>query len=176
MMTDVPYLPRIPLHDTQICANELGKVRFVNNQQIALCYARSAFPRYLVSAAHVYYVDNEVRQLPAVVRSQVVPSTFNQQDLGIEFAMQVCERSEILTDVFPNSSMRTASGLDGAYAFGRKGFVASEELAVLTGEDVVRDGGDVVLVAERKAQREHQGRLAGTDWSASYRHQLSRRP
>lgn len=42
-----------------------------------------------------------------------------------------------------------------------------KELAVFPREDVVGHSSDVVLVAKCEAQGEHQGGLAGADWSTS---------
>ncbi|KAK0776223.1 hypothetical protein LTR91_023256 [Friedmanniomyces endolithicus] len=113
--------------------------------------------------------DDEIRQLPTIIRRQIIPSALNQQDLGREFPVQIRERREVGGDVLAHRGVRTAACLDGPDALGGEGVVARQELAVLAGEDVVGDGGYAVVVAEGEAEGEHQGGFAGADRSVDSR-------
>jgi len=83
----ISHLPRVPLHYAQIRAYELCQIRLVHNQQITLRDARSSFPWYLVPSTDINYVHDEIRQLAAIVRSQIIASTLYQQYLRVELAM-----------------------------------------------------------------------------------------
>lgn len=83
--------------------------------------------------------------------------------------------------------MRTSARLDGTDATGREGFVPREKLGVfavatqkispvhgsmgivedlgLPRENIVRHCRNTILISQGMAQREHQRRLAGPDWS-----------
>src|SRR5207245_2091024 len=56
--------------------------------------------------------------------------------------------------------VRTTAGLDADDALGHEGLVPNQELRVLLGVDVVRHHRDLVLPAQRAAQRQGQRGLA----------------
>ena len=58
-------------------------------------------------------------------------------------------------------------GSGGAYAGSWQRAVSVQEVRVLAREDVVRDGGDGVVVAQALAEGEHEGRLARSYRSAT---------
>lgn len=160
------HLPCISLHDTQVRAHSLRQIRLVHHQQIALRDSRAALARHLVSAADINHVDDEIRQLPTVVGGEVVPATLNEQQIRAKLDMQILERRQIRTNVLAHRGVRTAARLDGADAVRGQGLVLGEELGVLAREDVVGDGGDVVLGAQGVAQGQHEGGLAAADGAA----------
>ena len=72
----IALLLTVPRHHLQRRANRLGQLRLVDDQQVSLRDARSAFPRDLVPAADVDDVDDEVGELPGEVSGEVIPAGF----------------------------------------------------------------------------------------------------
>jgi len=121
-----------------------------------LCYAWSTLSRDLVSTGYVDYVDDEVGEFARVVCSEVVAAGLDEEEVGVEFVVEVREGQEVGGDVFADGGVRTTSCLDGYDALTvalklclvcklacgpglrRKSIVLSQEFAVLSGEDVVR--------------------------------------
>ncbi|KAI6777083.1 hypothetical protein HG530_001028 [Fusarium avenaceum] len=124
---------------------------------------RATLPRDLVAAAHVDNVDDEIGQFATVVRCEVVASGFNEQQIGVEFAVQVFQCCEVLGDIFSDRSVWAAASLNGADARRWKGLVAGEELCVFTGEDVVCHGGKGVFLSKGEGQSKHEGSLSGAN-------------
>lgn len=58
--TSLPHLPAVPLHDTEIGSDGLGKIALVHDQEIALGDAGTALSRDLVTARDVDDIDDEV--------------------------------------------------------------------------------------------------------------------
>lgn len=89
---------------------------------------------------NIDHVDNIIRQLPRIIRRQIISSTLNQEQLTLEFRLQSFKSTHICTDVFANSSMRTASSLDGEDSVDGKGTILDQKFLVFAREDVVCDG------------------------------------
>lgn len=49
---------------------------------------------------NAYHVDNEVRQLPGVVRRKIVATTFDKEHFGVELTMEIFESLKVRADVF----------------------------------------------------------------------------
>ncbi|KAH6603932.1 hypothetical protein Trco_007378 [Trichoderma cornu-damae] len=162
-MAPLSHLSRIPLHDAQVGAHGRGQIRLVHHQQVALRDAGASLPRHLVAAADVDDVDDEVGKLAAVVGRQVVAARFDEQQVRVELGVEILQGGEVGGDVLAHGGVRAASGFDGADALRGEGGVAGEKLGILSGEDVVCDGGERELVSEGEAERQHQGRLARTN-------------
>lgn len=161
-MGDLPHLPCISLHDTQVCTNKVCQISLVHDEQIALGDAWPSFSRNLVASADIDDIDDVVSKLATVICSQVVTARLDEQQFSVELAVQVGEGGEVGGDVFSDGSMGAASCFYGGDSLSRQSIMAGEELAVLAGEDVVCDGGDAVLVTEGETQCKHEGRLART--------------
>lgn len=148
---DLPHLPRVPFHNAKVSTHNFSQIRLVYDEQIALRDARAALARDLVATAHVNDVDDEVGQLATVVGSKVVAAALDQQQFRLEFAMQILQRRQICRNILTYRGMRAATRLNCPYPLGRQCVVARKELAVLTGEDVVRHSSNTVVVTERVA-------------------------
>ncbi len=155
------YLIRLALHEIYIRTDGVGKIAFIDHEQIAPRYAGPAFSGYLVAARDVDDVDDKVGQLPRVVRRQVVAARLDQQQIRAELGVQPLQGEQVGGDVFADGGVRTAARLDGDDALGRQGAVFGQELGVLAREDVVGHGRDVVLAPQGQAEFEHERRLAG---------------
>ena len=159
----IPHPPSIPLHNLHIRPHRLRQINLVHNQQVTPRDPRPPLPRHLIPTRHVNDIDDEIRQLPTVIRRQIVAPALNQQQIRGEPAVQGLQRVQVRADVFAHGGVGAAAGLDGLDARGREGGVPGEELGVLAREDVVGDGGDAVGVAQGEAEGEHEGGFAGAD-------------
>lgn len=159
----IPHPPSIPLHNLHIRPHRLRQINLVHNQQVTPRDPRPPLPRHLIPPRHVNDIDDEIRQLPAVIRRQIVAPALNQQQIRGEPAVQGLQRVQVRADVFAHGGVGAAAGLDGLDARGREGGVPGEELGVLAREDVVGDGGDAVGVAQGEAEGEHERGFAGSD-------------
>ena len=85
----------------------------IYDQQITASDSRTALPWYFVSASDINHIDDEICQLPTIIRSEIISSAFNQQQIRCKLAMQLLERKQVGRDVLTNSCMWAASGLNG---------------------------------------------------------------
>ena len=74
-----PHPARITLHHAQIRPDRLGKIDFVDDQQIRTRDARPTLPGHFVPARDVNHVDDEIGQFAAVVRGEVVAAGFDEE-------------------------------------------------------------------------------------------------
>jgi hypothetical protein len=156
------HAARIAVHHLQRGADHRREVDLVDDEQVALGDAGAALARDLVARRHVDHVQREVGKLRAEGRGEVVAAGLDQDQVQAgETPVEPRHRLEIDGGVLADRGVRAAAGLDADDALGRERLVPHQELRVLLGVDVVRDRGDVVLVAQGAAQRQHQGRLAG---------------
>lgn len=156
----LPHLPRVPVHDIQIRADNLGEIGLVDDQQVALCDARASFPRDLVAAADVDDVDDVIGEFTGVVSGEVVAPGLDEEEVGVELGVEVLEGGEVGRDVLADGGVGAAAGLDCADAGGGEGFVSGEELCVFAGEDVVCYRREGVGGAEVAGEGEHEGCFA----------------
>lgn len=105
----------------------------VDNEQISARDPRAPFPRHLVPTRHVDDVDDEIRELAAIVRCQVVASALDQEDVGVEGCVKRLQRVEVCGNVFAHCGVRAAASLDGNDTGGWQCGVAREELGVFSG-------------------------------------------
>ena len=169
--TTLTHLRRISLHDTQIRANSLSKIDLVDDQQIRARDTGATLTGHLITTRYVNNVDNEVSQLTRIVRSKVITTRLDEQQISRELLLEFLKGEQIRTDVFTNRSVRAATCFDGADARRGKRLVPGEELGILPvsgsvvgcpcscrpvgsipREDIVGHGGDVVLVTESPRQ------------------------
>ena len=86
-------------------------------------------------------VDDIVRQLPRIVRGQIVAPALDQHDLAPELRLQRLERAHVRGDVLPDGRVGAAARFDRQDALGGERAVLDQELLVLAREDVVGDCG-----------------------------------
>lgn len=164
--TDAPHALRVAGHDVEVGSHGRGQVGLVDDKEVALGEAGSALAGDLVAPGDVDDLDGVIGEFAAVAGGEVVATGFDEEEVGVELALEFLEGEEVGGDVVADGGVGATTGLDGADAFGGKGAMADEELAVLAGEDVVGDGGEVHAFAESAAEFEHEGGLAGTDGAA----------
>jgi len=128
--------------------------------------AGAAFARDFVTASDVDDVDGVIGEFAAEVGGQVVATGFDEEEFGLELAVEFFEGEEVGGDVFADGGVGATAGLDGADAVGVEGFVAHEEFAVFFGEDVVGDGSDLVAIAELTTEGKHEGGFAAANGTA----------
>lgn len=155
------HLVGLSLHQVDICADCIRQIAFVDDQQITAGDAWTTFSGHLVPAGHINHIDDEIGQFSTVIRSKIVATALNQEQIRLELGMQALQGEEVGADVFTDGGVGTATGLDGDDAVGAQGAVLGEELGVLARKDVVGHGSDVVFLAQRQAQLQHQRRLPG---------------
>ena len=112
--TTLAHLPRVALHDAQVRTHNLGQVRLVDDQQVALGNTRPSLSRNLVAATDIDDIDDKVGQLAAVVCREVVAAGLDQQQLRAELVVQVRQRGQVGANVLAHSGVRAAARLDGA--------------------------------------------------------------
>ena len=100
--------------------------------------AWSTLPGNLVTARYIDDIYDEVSKFARVVCSEVVAAGLQEQHVRRDTVMKVLEREQVGRDVFPDSRVRAAAGLNRKDARGREGLVLDEELLVFAREDVVR--------------------------------------
>jgi len=156
----ITHALRVAGHDIQVRSHGRRKVSFVNDQQISLRDAWATFPRDFVTASDINDVDNEISKLATEIGSQIVTSTFDQQQLCLMLPCQLLQRAKINTDVLADGGMRAAASLDSTDAAGVKRSMSEQEFAILLRENVIRHCAEAVLVTQAAAQGEHERRLA----------------
>lgn len=156
----------VAFHDGEVGADRGREVDFVDDQEVALGDARAAFAGDFVAACDVDHLDGEVGQFPAEAGGEVIAAGFEEEEVGVETAVEVFEGEQVGGDILADGGVGAAAGFDGGDAIGFEGVMADQELGVLTGEDVVGDGAEVQLIAEGEAQLEHESGLAAADGTA----------
>lgn len=156
----------VAFHDGEVGADRGGEVDFVDDEEVALGDARAAFAGDFVAACDVDHLDGEVGQFPAEAGGEVVAAGFEEEEVGVEAAVEIFEGEEVGGDILADGGVGAAAGFDGGDAIGFKRVMADQELGVLAGEDVVGDGAEVQLIAEGEAQLEHECGLAAADGAA----------
>jgi len=156
----------VALHDLEIGADGRGKVGLVDDQQIGLSNAGSALAGNLVAGGHVNDVDGIVGEFAAEMGGEVVPARFYEQHFSPEAAMEVFKRQQIRRNVFPNRCVRTASGFDGADAFGVQGMMTDKKFTVFASKDVIGNRGEADSIAQFLTKSEHEGGFATADRAA----------
>jgi hypothetical protein len=164
--TRAAHFDGVVFHDVEVGADGRSQVGFVDDEEVALGDARATFARDFVAAGNIDDLDGEVSEFAAVTRGQIVAAGFDEKNLRLEFLMQFFEGDEIRSDVFADGGVRTAASFNGANSFGGQGGVANEKLAIFFRENVVRDGGDIPLVAHASAKLQEQRCLAAAHRSA----------
>lgn len=157
------HLVGLSLHQVDICAHRIRQIAFVDDQQITASDSWTTFSGHLVPTSDVNHIDDEVGQLAAVVRSEIVSAALDQEQIRLELGVQALQGEKVGADVLTDGGVGAATGFDGDDAVGAQGAVLGEELGVLACEDVVGHGRDVVFLAQRQAQLQHQSRLPGPD-------------
>jgi hypothetical protein len=156
----------VPLHHIQVSADGTGKVGFINHQQVGLRNAGTALAGNLIPAGNVDDVNGVVGQLPAEVGGEVIAAGLQQKQFGIESAMEFFQGQQIGGYVLANGRVGTATGLDGANAFGRQRLVANEEFGVFLCKNIIRNRTHVHSSTQLLAQCEHQRGFATPHWPA----------
>lgn len=126
------HLRRIPLHHRDIRAHGLRKINLVHDQQVGACNTGPALAGYLVTTGDVNDVDDEVGEFARVVRGEVIAAGLDEEEVGLELAVEVLQGEEVGADVFADGGVRAPACFDGADALGREGFIAGEELGVFS--------------------------------------------
>ena len=158
-----PHLFRVTFHYFEVCSDGLGKVRFVDDQQVGLGDARPALAGDFVTARDIDNLDGVIGEFATEASSEVIPSGFEEEKIGFEFAMKFFQSQKIGGNIFANSSVRTATRFDRTNAFCGKSLVVDQKFAVFLGEDVIGDRGQAELVAQAQAKLKHQCGLAASD-------------
>jgi hypothetical protein len=157
---------RVAVHDFEVGANGLGKIGFVDNEEVGLGNAGASFTGNFVSASDIDDVDSVISEFTTEMGGQVVATGFEQEQVRLKALVEFLEGQEIGGDIFADGSMRAAAGLNGADAFRRQCLVTNQEFTVLASEDVVGDGGNVHAVPQFPAEREHEGSFAAANRAA----------
>lgn len=84
-------------------------------------------------------INDIICEFARVVRSEVVPTTLNEEHLAAELGLEGLKRARIRANVFTNGGVWTATGLDRENARRRESLILDEELLILARKDVVRD-------------------------------------
>jgi hypothetical protein len=150
----------VAFHDLEVRADDRREVCFVYDQKVRLGDARSAFTRDFIASSNVDDLDSEIGKFAAEAGGEVVSARFNQEKIGLEFAVKFLKGEEIGGNVFTDRSVGAASRFDRANAFGGQGVVADEKFAVFLGKDVIGHDGDAHAVAQMKTKLEHKSGLA----------------
>ncbi|HZO56638.1 MAG TPA: hypothetical protein VFB63_28270 [Bryobacteraceae bacterium] len=143
-------------HDIEVGADGLGEIGFIDDKQVTLRDARAAFARNFVATRNVDNLDGEVGELAAEARGEIVAAGFDEEQVGVELAMEFFQGEQVGGDVLANGRVGAAAGFDGFDTFRWKCFVANKELSVFAGKDVIGYRGDVKHIAEAPAELEHQ--------------------
>ena len=101
------------------------------------------------------------------VAARVVAAGFDEDQLDAgKRPLQPVDGFEVDRGILANRRVRAAAGFDADDALRRQRRMVHQESGVLGGVDVVGDDGHVDLFAQRLAQGQRQGGLAGTDGAA----------
>ena len=86
-------------------------------------------------------IDDIVRKLTRVVRSEVVAAALDEEELAAVLGLERLERAHVRADVLADCGVRASTCLDCEDARGGERLVVDQELLVFFREDVVRDRG-----------------------------------
>ena len=135
----------------------------VNDEQVRLRDTRATLARNLVSALHVGRhqhqkmvhiigrlgqsvthrdvndVDDVVRELARIIRSEVVTAALDEEKLAAILRLERFERTHVRADVLADRGVWAATGLDRENTRLGQGLVLDQKFLVLAREDVVRD-------------------------------------
>lgn len=102
------------------------------------CQQQTLVSDDIIANRNINNIDDIVSELPGVISSKVVSTTFDEQQLAIEGGLQCLQGTHIRADIFPNSGMWAATRLDRKDALGWEGAILDEELLVFAREYIIR--------------------------------------
>ena len=130
-----------------------GQIDFVDHQQITFCDARATFPRDFLTCSHINHVKCQVAQFRAEGRRQVIPSTFNENDVRVGKALKHAVNGfKVDGGVLSDRCVRAAPRLHTHDSFWGQGTADGQQALVFLGVDVVGDGHQVILVSHTLAK------------------------
>ena len=130
-----------------------GEVGFVDDEEVALGNARTAFARNFFTSGHVDHIDRQVAQFRAEGRRQIVAAALDEHHIGVwKFDQHAVNRFEVDGGVFANGCVGATPGLDTHDALRRQRTADGEQTLVFLGVDVVGDGHKVIVVTHGFAQ------------------------
>src|SRR5947209_12000526 len=80
---------------------------------------------------------------------------------------ELLQRDQVVADIFSNGRMWTTARLDGSDAAIGERAMPHQEFSVFSREDIVRDDGEAVAIAERLAQGQEKRRFAAAHRTAN---------
>ena len=161
-----PHAFGVAFHHGEVRADGWGEVDFIDDEEVGLSDAGTAFAGDFVATGNINDLDGEIGEFAAEAGGQIVAAGFEEEDVGSELAVEIFEGEKVGRNVLANGGVRAPAGFDRANSLGGECVVADEEFAVFLCEDVVGDGGDAVLIAEMFAELEHEGGFAAADRAA----------
>src|SRR6266850_5348753 len=75
---------RVTLHYAKIGADSFRQIGLVDDEQVGLGNARTAFARDFVPAGNIDHVNAEVGHLPAKVGGKIISARFDQKQFGMK--------------------------------------------------------------------------------------------
>ena len=94
------------------------------------------------------------------MRGQIVAAGFQEENVGMEFLLEVFQRQEVGGNILADGGVRAAARLYRTNAPGIQRFMADEKFRILLGENIVGHSGHTGAVAQTLTEREHQRGLA----------------
>src|SRR5215203_3820171 len=168
---DVRALPAhalgIRVHHREVGPDEGREVDLVDDEEVGSGDPRAPLAGDLLASGNVDDVDREVGEFWREGGGEVVAAGLDQDEIELrETTAHVADGREIDRGVLADRRVGAAPCLDADDALLGQGPGHREEARVLLGVDVVRDGAEVVAVAEGPAQGFHEGGLAGPHGAA----------
>lgn len=139
-----------------------GKTNLVDHQQVRLRDPRSTLSWYLVSTlrAHttssiriaphlsrkpsdlityrnINHINNIIRQLPRIIRREVIASALNKEHLAPVARLQTLERTHVRADVLSDRSVWATTRLNSEDARSGQRIVLDEKFLIFSREDVI---------------------------------------
>lgn len=78
------HAARVAVHHFQGSADIGGEVNFIDNQQIGAGDAWPAFARDFIAPGHIYNINENVYQVGAESRCQIIAATFDKDQFAAE--------------------------------------------------------------------------------------------
>ncbi len=156
----------VTVHDGEVGADGLGQIGLVDDEQVGLGDAGSAFAGDLVAPGDIDDLNGKIGQLPAKAGGEIVAAGLEQEQIRAKAPVQLFERLQVQGDVIADGGMRAAPRLHRPDSLRFQRAVTDEEFAIFFGENIVGDCGDAHGTAEAEAKLEHQGCFAAADRTA----------
>src|SRR6267142_6328502 len=89
----------VTLHNLEISTDGLREISFVDNEEVRLRNAGTAFAGNFVAAGDINDIDGVIREFTTEMGGKVIPTGFEEEDIRVEELMEFLQGKEICGDI-----------------------------------------------------------------------------